>query len=89
MAYLAEQKWGNGFVCRVCGHGSAYRGKKHFHKRYRKCGREELATAHTLFHEVKFGLHKAFGMVYDVMLSKKGANSMWLGERYEVSQNTA
>jgi len=89
MAYLAEQKWGNGFVCRVCGHDSAYKGKKHFHKRCRNCGREESATAHTLFHKVKFGLHKAFGMVYDIMLSKKGANSMWLGERYEVSQNTA
>jgi hypothetical protein len=38
---------------------------------------------------VKFGLHKAFGMVYNIMLSKKGANSMWLGERYKVSQNTA
>lgn len=89
MEYLAQQKWGLGFVCKACGHDRAYKGKKHFHKRCMRCGREESATAHTLFHNVKFGLRKAFGMVYDIMLSKKGANSMWLAERYEVSQNTA
>ena len=89
LSYLAEQKWGKGFLCKQCGHEQAYKGKKHYHKRCKKCGREESATAHTLFHKVKFDLYKAFGMLYDVLLSKKGANSMWLSERYEVSQNTA
>lgn len=34
-------------------------------------------------------LYKAFGMVYEIMTNKKGANSMRLGELFEVSQNTA
>lgn len=43
MAYLAEPKWGKGFECRVCGHDMAYKGKKHYQKRCKKCGREESA----------------------------------------------
>lgn len=89
MEYLAMCKWGDGYLCRVCGHDQAFKGKKQLNKRCKKCGREESPTAHTIFHKVKFDLYKAFGMLYDVMLSKKGANSIWLAERYEVSQNTA
>lgn len=89
MTHLYNQKWGNGFTCRNCGCHAAYKGRKQFYKRCKACGKEESATAHTLFHNVKFDLYKAFGMVYDILLSKKGANSMWLAERYEVSQNTA
>lgn len=87
--HLANYKWGTGFVCKNCNHNQAYKGKKALNKRCKQCGREESPTAHTIFHKVKFDLSKAFGMLYDVMLSKKGANSMWLAERYEVSQNTA
>lgn len=89
MEYLAQENWGLGFVCKVSGHDCAYKGKMHFYKRSLRCVREESATAHTLFHDVKFGLRKALGMVYDIMFSKKEATNMWLAERYEVSQNTA
>ena len=87
--FLAFQKWGNGFVCRNCHHTECRKGKKSPFKRCLRCGTEESPTAHTLFHKVKFDLYKAFGMIYDIMTSKKGANSVWLSERYEVSQNTA
>lgn len=87
--FLAEQKWKDGFICRICNHNVARKGKKGFHLRCKKCGREESPTSNTLFHKVKFDLHKAFGIIYDVLTSKKGANSIWLSERYEVSQNTA
>ncbi|SEO20410.1 hypothetical protein SAMN05216436_1511, partial [bacterium A37T11] len=30
----------------------------------------------------KFDIRKAFGMLYDITTSKKGANSIWLAERY-------
>ena len=89
LTYLANYKWDNGFVCLVCNHTEVRKGKKGLHKRCLKCGREESPTAHTIFHKVKFDLYKAFGMIYDVLTSKKGANSIWLSERYEVSQNTA
>lgn len=76
--YLVEQKWGHGFVCRVCNHTECRKGKKAPFKRCLKCGTEESPTAHTLFHKLKFDLYKAFGMIYDIMTSKKGANSIWL-----------
>jgi len=87
--YLSTQKWGDGFKCMKCSHTEYRKGKKAPFKRCLKCGLEESPTAHTLFHKVKFDLYKAFGMIYDIMTSKKGANSVWLAERYDVSQNTA
>jgi len=65
------------------------KGKKGYNRRCKHCGYEASPTSGTLFHKLKFDLYKAFGMVYDIMLSKKGASSIWLAERYEVSQNTA
>lgn len=89
MNFLALKKWDVGFICRKC-HCSSYRcGKKSLFRRCLKCGFEESPTAHTLFHKVKFDLYKAFGIIYDVLTSKKGANTIWLSERYEISQNTA
>jgi len=87
--YLIELKWGNGFQCVKCFQKVGYRGKYAKNMRCKSCGYEESPTANTLFHKLKFDLSKAFGMIYDVLLSKKGANSIWLSERYEVSQNTA
>ncbi|MBI2257496.1 MAG: IS1595 family transposase [Flavobacteriia bacterium] len=89
MEFLTNQKWEGGFICRVCHHSQSRVGKKCQFKRCKKCGTEESPTAHTLFHKVKFDIYKAFGMVYDILTSKKGANTIWLAERYEVSQNTA
>ncbi|SEM61718.1 ISXO2-like transposase domain-containing protein, partial [bacterium A37T11] len=37
----------------------------------------------------KFDIRKAFGMLYDITTSKKGANSIWLAERYGVNQKTS
>jgi len=89
LMHLADMKWGNGYSCKRCCSINYYEVKNTLNRRCKGCGYEESPTAGTLFHKVKFGIHKAFGMVYDILLSKKGANSMWLGERYEVSQNTA
>jgi hypothetical protein len=89
LAFLVEKKWGNGFLCKECGHTLYHKGKKHLNRRCKKCGREESPTAHTIFHKVKFDLYKAFGMIYEILTSKKGANSVWLSERFEVSQNTS
>jgi hypothetical protein len=42
-----------------------------------------------LFHKIKFGIENGFEMVYDIVTSKKGANSIWLAERFGVKQTTA
>jgi hypothetical protein len=89
LVFLSEQKWGKGYHCLQCNSQEYRQGKRKLNRRCKQCGYEESPTSNTLFHKLKFDLYKAFGMIYEIMLSKKGANSILLAERYEVSQNTA
>lgn len=88
-AYLAELKWAEGYQCRRCSQSVYIKGKQPFSRRCSKCGYDESTTAFTLFHKLKFDIDKAFGMLYEIATSKKGANSVWLAERFGVQQNTA
>ena len=88
-AYLAELKWAEGYHCRRCKHTSFIKGKQPFSRRCTGCGYDESTTAFTLFHKLKFDIDKAFGMLYEIATSKKGAGSVWLAERFGVQQNTA
>lgn len=89
MDYLSTKKWEQGYECRKCEYSLFIRGKQHQSRRCKRCGYDESPTSHTIFHKLKFGLAKAFEMMYDISTSKKGANSIWLAERYDVAQNTA
>lgn len=89
MAYLAQKKWADGYTCKKCSSEYYIAGKHLFSRRCKKCGYDESPTANTLFHKVKFGVENAFEMLYDITTSKKGANSIWLGERFGVRQTTA
>lgn len=87
-AYLAHMKWGNGFVCPKCGHTKGCQKTGHKYHCY-SCGSVESATANTLFHKVKFGLRKAFFIVFEMTASTKGMSSIQIGNRYGISQTTA
>lgn len=89
LTYLHDQKWVAGYCCIKCGNTKACIGRKPFNKRCTRCGYDESPTAGTLFNKVKFGIENAFEMVYDIVTSKKGANSIWLAERHGVRQTTA
>lgn len=88
-AYLAELKWAEGYECRRCKAIKYIKGKQPFSRRCSKCGYDESTTSFTLFHKLKFDIDKAFGMLYEISTSKKGASSVWLAERFGVQQNTA
>lgn len=88
-AHLAALKWGQGYECRRCKANKHIKGKQPFSRRCSKCGYDESTTAFTLFHKLKFDIDKAFGMLYEIATSKKGASSIWLAERFGVQQNTA
>ena len=60
-----------------------------YNRRCSRCGYDESPTSHTLFHKIKFGIENGFEMAYDIATSKKGANSIWLAERFGVKQTTA
>lgn len=86
-AYLSKYKWQDGFKCPKC------KGKKGCMKKgYRYhcygCGHVESATANTLFHKVKFGLQKAFCVVFEMTTTSKSLSSTQLAERYGISQTS-
>ncbi len=87
--YLAEYKWKEGYKCVRCASSVHIKGKQVYSKRCSKCGYDESATANTIFHKLKFGIDKAFEMLYEITTSKKGANSIWLAEHFGVNQKTA
>lgn len=88
-SFLADLKWPDGYSCRRC-HGTAYiKGKQPVSRRCSKCGYDESTTTGTLFHKLKFGIDKAFEMLYEITTSKKGGSSIWLAERFGVNQKTA
>ena len=86
---VSLNKWSLEYKCRKCSHSSYLQGKQEYSRRCKKCGYDESPTAHTIFHKLKFGIDKAYEMMYDIVCSRKGANSIWLAERYGVAQNTA
>jgi len=89
LSFLSSVKWAEGFSCFKCKNTKFLKGKKEYNKRCTKCGYDESPTSNTLFHKVKFGIVEAFEMAYDIVTSKKGANSIWLAERHGVKQMTA
>jgi len=89
LSFLAKEKWLNGYRCLKCSHDQFIKGKQIHSRRCCKCNYDESPTSNTRFHKIKFGITKAFEMLYDIVTSKKGANSIWLAERHGVNQKTA
>ena len=87
--YLAQIKWSNGFQCPVCNHDQYYNGHKSHSRVCKKCRRIDSATANTLFHKVKFGLHKAFWIVFEMSCSTKSISSTQVAKRVGITQKTA
>ena len=86
--YLANLKWHDGFTCPKCGHTKGCLKKDHKYHCY-GCGKVESSTAGTLFHKVKFGLRKAFCIVFEMSTTSKSLSSIQMGERYGIRQGTA
>lgn len=53
------------------------------------CQHVESETANTLFHKAKFGLHKAFYVVFEMSTSSKSVSSIQMGKRFDIRQGTA
>jgi len=66
LKFIADVKWKDGFVCRKCGHTNFCEGKTPSSRRCTRCKSEESATSHTLFHNIKFPINKAFYIAYNV-----------------------
>ncbi|RYG53469.1 MAG: IS1595 family transposase [Chitinophagaceae bacterium] len=87
--YLFDLKWNSGYVCRKCGNNRSWKGRTNFHRRCTACGYDESCTAYTLFHKPKLPLLKAFGIVFQIISSKKGKSTVDLAREFGVNQPTA
>lgn len=88
-SYLEDLKWGNGFHCVICNHDQYFKGYRSFTRVCKKCKRIDSVTANTLFDKVKFGLHKAFWIVFEMSTSSKSLSSMQVSKRLDITQKTA
>ena len=87
-AYLAKIKWQDGFTCMKCGHTKGCEKAGYRYHCY-GCQHVESSTANTLFHKVKFGLQKAFCVVFEMSTSSKSVSSIQMGKRFDIRQGTA
>tara|TARA_B100000809_G_scaffold119961_1_gene118195 strand:- start:19163 stop:20065 length:903 start_codon:yes stop_codon:yes gene_type:complete len=87
-AYLSKIKWQDGFTCNKCGHNKGCEKAGYTYHCY-ACHHVESATANTLFHKVKFGLQKAFCVVFEMSTSSKSISSIQMGKRFSIRQGTA
>ena len=88
LSYLADLKWKEGYQCRKCRCQHYTKGYQPFARRCHQCRYDESATSHTIFHNLKFNLLKAFYGVFRYC-KKKGISSYELAKEIEVSQPTA
>ena len=86
--FIANIKWENGFVCRKCGHTNYCEGKSTGSRRCTRCKTEESATAHTMFHNCKFPVNKAFYIAYTVCVEGKDISSYQYSDQLGLNQMT-
>ncbi|MCF8231025.1 MAG: transposase [Bacteroidales bacterium] len=84
---LAEQKWGNGFRCRKCGHTNYCQGRSPYSRRCTRCKYEESACAFTIFHRCRIPLTLGFRILYDVCRDET-ISTYKLAQEYNLRQMT-
>ncbi len=88
LKFIADIKWESGFVCRKCGHTNYCDGKSPSSRRCTRCKTEESATAHTLFHNIKFPINKAFFIAYNVCVLNNEFSSYNYSDQLGLNQMT-
>ncbi len=88
LKFVADIKWQDGFVCRSCGHTNFCDGKTPYSRRCTRCKKEESATAHTIFHNIKFPVNKAFYIAYNVCVLGNEFSSYNFSDQLGLNQMT-
>jgi len=88
LQFIAGVKWKDGFECKKCGHTNFCEGKSPFSRRCTRCKSEESATSHTLFHNIKFPVNKAFFIAYNVCILHKDLSSYNYSDQLGLNQMT-
>jgi transposase-like protein len=88
-SYLAHHKWANGFECPNCKSTKEDNCKILYHKRCKQCFRIISPTAQTLFHNVKFGIEKAFYIVFKMSATTKSISAEQLAKTVGINRKSA
>lgn len=89
LEYLASKKWSNGFKCCKCKHDKFTIRKKNLARDCNGCHHLESPTANTMFHRVRFGIRKAFVIVFEMSATTKSLSSSQMAKRLKISRTTA
>lgn len=89
LAYLAEIKWAHGYTCPKCGYDRFSIVKRNLARECNHCHHRDSPTANTIFHKLRFGMRKAFMIVFEMSASTKGLSASQLAKRYKISRTTA
>ncbi|MDG1811876.1 MAG: hypothetical protein P8H13_08055 [Polaribacter sp.] len=76
-------------ICVKCGNKKFYTTIKNFEKSCTKCKTRYKTTHNTLFHNVRFGLLKAFHIYIDVVYEKPQPKASELARSYNLTYKTA
>lgn len=87
--FIANEKWKDGYKCKRCENTKYVYFEKHNKRECTKCRYNESPTAGTLFHRVKFGIQKAFCIVFEMAYTNQAVSSIHIAKRYEITQKTA
>ena len=87
--YLYHYKWSTGFTCNHCGSQQEHNCKKLYHKRCGKCLRIFSVTSNTMFHNVKFGLVKAFYIAFKMSATTKSTSAEQMSKIVGVNRKTS
>lgn len=88
-SYLADIKATKVFQCKKCGNTKFSIRTKGHGRECHLCHHVESPTANTLFHKVKFGLQKAFMIVFEMTATTKGLSASQVAKRYSITRKTA
>ena len=88
LKFVADMKWKAGYACRKCGHTNYCEGKSPSSRRCTRCKTEESATAHTIFHNLKFPVNKAFYIAYNVCVLSSDFSTYNYADHLGINQMT-
>jgi transposase-like protein len=63
--------------------------KANFARDCNRCHHIESPTAGTIFHKLRFGLRKAFGIIFEMSATTKGLSSSQVARRYGICRTTS
>lgn len=84
LEYLASIKWKGDFKCSKYNHAKFTIRKLNFARDCNLCHHVESPTANTIFHKVKFGTRKVFGIVFEMSATTKSLSLSQMVKRYSI-----